>query len=31
MKKSLTKHYRHGYAYITKKLAHKRARKAHIA
>ena len=27
MKKSLTKSYRRGYAYITKKQAHKRIRK----
>lgn len=28
MKKSLTKHYRRGYSFITKKMAHKRVRKA---
>lgn len=30
MKKSLTKHYRRGYAYITKKMGHKRIRKMRI-
>ncbi len=30
MKKSMTKVYRRGYAYITKKQAHKRARKMRI-
>ena len=30
MKSTMTKHYRKGYAYITKKQAHKRVRKARV-
>lgn len=31
MKKSMVKHYRRGYSFITKKMAHKRVRKMRTA